>query len=124
MKKDIRATELMDALGNIDDELLAEVVDLRQEYLTEKEKKPQHYDIDGRWYSQADKENPYDIVSKVEDKAVLGDVLEDLHKAENELLDQIRCCQDHKMDMEVAALRYKCNAIEQFRSIIYKHKED
>lgn len=41
MKKDIRATELMDALGNIDDELLAEVGELRQEYLTEKEKKPQ-----------------------------------------------------------------------------------
>lgn len=41
MKKDIRATELIDALGNIDDELLAEVGDLRQEYLTEKEKKPQ-----------------------------------------------------------------------------------
>lgn len=41
MKKDIRATELIDVLGNIDDELLAEVGDLRQEYLTEKEKKPQ-----------------------------------------------------------------------------------
>lgn len=41
MKKDIRATELIDALGNIDDELLAEVGELRQEYLTEKEKKPQ-----------------------------------------------------------------------------------
>ncbi|MGN0427560.1 MAG: hypothetical protein ACI4F0_07140 [Agathobacter sp.] len=39
MKKDIRATELIDALGNIDDELLAEVGELRQEYLTEK--KPQ-----------------------------------------------------------------------------------
>lgn len=41
MKKDIRVTELIDALGNIDDELLAEVGNLRQEYLTENEKKPQ-----------------------------------------------------------------------------------
>ena len=40
MKKDIRVTELMDALGNIDDELLAEVGALRQEYLKEIETKP------------------------------------------------------------------------------------
>ena len=31
----------------------------------EKEKKPHHYDVDGHWYAQADKENPYDVVSKV-----------------------------------------------------------
>ena len=90
----------------------------------EKEKKPQHYDVDGHWYSQADKENPYDIVSKVDDKSVLGDVLKDLQKAENDLFDEIHFCQEHKMDMEVAALRYKCNAFEQFRRIIYKHEED
>ena len=89
----------------------------------EKEKKPQHYDVDGHWYVQADKENPYDIVSKVEDKAVLEDVLKDLQKAETELLNEIRFCQEHKMEMEVAALRYKYNAFEQFRRIIYKHEE-
>ena len=47
----------------------------------EKEKKPHHYDVDGHWYAQADKENPYDVVSKVDDKSVLGDVLKDLQKA-------------------------------------------
>ena len=88
----------------------------------EKEMKPQHYDVDGHWYAQADKENPYDIVSKVEDNSVLEDVLKDLQKAENELFNEIRFCQEHKMEMEVAALRYKCNAFEQFRSIIYKHE--
>ena len=90
----------------------------------ENEKNPQHYDVDGHWYSQSYKENPYDIVSKVEDKGVLEDVLKDLQKAENDLLNEIRFCQDHKMDMEAAALRYKCNAFEQFRCIIYKHEED
>ena len=90
----------------------------------ETEKKPQHYDVDGHWYAQVDKENPYDIVSKVEDKGVLEDILKDIQKAENELLNEIRFCQDHKMDMEAAALRYKCNAFEQFRRIIYKHEED
>ena len=90
----------------------------------EKEKKPHHYDVDGHWYSQVDKENPYDVVSKVDDKAVLGGVLKDLQKAENELLNEIRFYQDHKMDMEAAALRYKCNAVEQFRRIIYNHEED
>ena len=90
----------------------------------EKEMKPQHYDVDGYWYSHSDKQNPYDIVSKVDDKGVLEDVLKDLQKAENELLNEIRFCQDHKMEMEAAALRYKCNAFEQFRCIIYKHEED
>ena len=90
----------------------------------ENEKKPQHYDVDGHWYSQNYKENPYDIVSKVDDKGVLDGVLKDLQKAENEVLNEIRFCQDHKMDMEAAALRYKCNAFEQFRRIIYKHEED
>ena len=88
------------------------------------EKNPQHYDVDGHWYSQNYKENPYDIVSKVDDKGVLDGVLKDLQKAENEVLNEIRFCQDHKMDMEAAALRYKCNAFEQFRRIIYKHEED
>lgn len=90
----------------------------------ENEKNPQHYDVDGHWYSQNYKENHYDIVSKVDDKGVLEDVLKDLQKAENELLNEIRFCQDHKMEMEAAALRYKCNAFEQFRRIIYKHEED
>ena len=90
----------------------------------ENEKKPQHYDVDGHWYSQNYKENPYDIVSKVEDKSVLENVLKNLQKAETELLNEIRFCQDHKMYMEAAALRYKCNAFEQFRRIIYKHEED
>ena len=90
----------------------------------ENDKKPQHYDVDGHWYSQSYKENPYDIVSKVEDNMVLENVLKDLQKAENDLLNEIRFCQDHKMDMEAAALRYKCNAFEQFRRIIYKHEED
>ena len=36
----------------------------------ENEINPQHYDVDGRWYSQNYKENPYDVVSKVEDKAL------------------------------------------------------
>ena len=90
----------------------------------ENEKNPQHYDVDGHWYYQSYKENPYDIVSKVDDKGVLEDVLKDLQKAENELLNEIRFCQDHKMEMEAAALRYKCNAFEQFRRIIYKHEED
>ena len=90
----------------------------------ETEKKPQHYDVDGHWYSQNYKENPYDIVSKVDDKGVLDGVLKDLQKAENEVLNEIRFCQDHKMDMEAAALRYKCNVFEQFRRIIYKHEED
>lgn len=58
--------------------------------LLEKEKKPQHYDVDGHWYSQADNENPYDVVSKVEDKAVLGDVLKDLQKAETEVLNLMK----------------------------------
>ena len=88
----------------------------------ENEKNPQHYDVDGHWCSQNYKENPYDIVSKVEDNSVLEDVLKDLQKAENELFNEIRFCQEHKMEMEVAALRYKCNAFEQFRSIIYKHE--
>ena len=88
------------------------------------EKNPQHYDVDGHWHSQSYKENPYDIVSKVDDKGVLDGVLKDLQKAENEVLNEIRFCQDHKMDMEAAALRYKCNAFEQFRRIIYKHEED
>ena len=90
----------------------------------ETEKKPQHYDVDGHWYSQNYKENPYDIVSKVDDKGVLENVLKDLQKAETELLNEIRFCQEHKMDMEAAALRYKCNAFEQFRRIIYKYEED
>ena len=90
----------------------------------EKEMKPQHYDVDGYWYGQSDKQNPYDIVSKVDDKGVLDNVLKDLQKAETELLNEIRFCQEHKMDMEAAALRYKCNAFEQFRRIIYKHEED
>ena len=90
----------------------------------EKEMKPQHYDVDGHWYSQNYKENPYDIVSKVDDKGVLENVLKDLQKAETELLNEIRFCQEHKMEMEAAALRYKCNAFEQFRRIIYKHEED
>ena len=88
------------------------------------ENKPQHYAVDGHWHSQNYKENPYDIVSKVDDKGVLDGVLKDLQKAENEVLNEIRFCQDHKMDMEAAALRYKCNAFEQFRRIIYKHEED
>ena len=90
----------------------------------EKEKKPQHYDIDGQWYAQSDKYNPYDVVSKIDDKSVLEYVLKDLQKAEKDLSDEIYFCQEHKMDMEVAALRYKCNAFEQFRRIIYKHEED
>ena len=89
----------------------------------ENEKNPQHYDVNGHWYSQSYKENAYDIVSKVDDKGVLEDVLKDLQKAEAELLNEIRFCQEHKMDMEAAALRYKCNAFEQFRRIIYKHEE-
>ena len=47
-----------------------------------KEKKPQHYDVDGHWYSQSYKENPYDIISKVEDNTVLENILKDLQKAE------------------------------------------
>ena len=90
----------------------------------ENDKKQQHYDVDGHWYSQNYKENPYDIVSKVDDKGVLDGILKDLQIAENEVLNEIRFCQDHKMDMEAAALRYKCNAFEQFRRIIYKHEED
>ena len=90
----------------------------------ENEKNPQHYDVDGHWHSQSYKENPYDIVSKVEDKGFLEDILKDLQKAENDLLNEIRFCQDHKMEMEAAALRYKCNAFEQFRRIIYNHEED
>ena len=90
----------------------------------EKEMKPQHYDVDGYWYGQSDKQNPYDIVSKVDDKGVLDGVLKDLQKAENELLNEIRFCQEHKMEMEVAALRYKYKAFEQLRCIIYKHEED
>lgn len=90
----------------------------------EKEKKPHHYDVDGHWYSQVDKENPYDVVSKVDDKAVLGGVLKDLQKAEKDLSDEIHFCQEHKMDMEVAALRYKYKAFEQLRCIIYKHERD
>ena len=90
----------------------------------ENEKNPQHYDVDGHWYYQSYKENPYDIVSKVEDNTVLEDILKDPHKAENELLNEIHFCQEHKMEMEAAALRYKCNAFEQFRRIIYKHEED
>ena len=90
----------------------------------EKEMKPQHYDVDGHWHSQNYKENSYDIVSKVDDKGVLDNVLKDLQIAENEVLNEIRFCQDHKMEMEAAALRYKCNAFEQFRRIIYKHEED
>ena len=90
----------------------------------EKEKKPHHYDVDGHWYAQTDKENPYDVVSKVDDKAVLGGVLKDLQKAEKDLSDEIHFCQEHKMDMEVAVLRYKYKAFEQFRCIIYKHERD
>ena len=90
----------------------------------ENDKKPQHYDVDGHWYSQNYKENPYDIVSKVDDKGVLENVLKDLQKAETELLNEIRFCQEHKMEMEAAALRYKCSAFEQFRRIIYNHEED
>ena len=90
----------------------------------ENEKNPQHYDVDGHWHYQSYKENPYDIVSKVDDKGVLENVLKDLQKAETELLNEIRFCQEHKMEMEAAALRYKCNAFEQFRRIIYKHEED
>ena len=55
----------------------------------EKEKKPHHYDVDGHWYAQTDKENPYDVVSKVDDKAVLGDVLKDLQKTENDFAEMI-----------------------------------
>ena len=90
----------------------------------ENENNPQHYDVDSHWYSQNYKENVYDIVSKVDDKGVLENVLKDLQKAETELLNEIRFCQEHKMEMEAAALRYKCNAFEQFRRIIYKHEED
>lgn len=86
------------------------------------ENKPQPYDVDGHWHSQSYKENPYDIVSKVD--GVLEDILKDLQKAENEVLNEIRFCQEHKMEMEAAALRYKCNAFEQFRRIIYKYEED
>ena len=78
------------------------------------------YDSEINYY----KENPYDIISKVEDNTVLENVLKDLQKAENDLLNEIRFCQDHKMDMEAAPLRYKCNAFEQVRRIIYKHEED
>ena len=88
----------------------------------ENEKNPQHYDVDGHWHSQSYKENPYDIVSKVD--GVLEDILKDIQKAENEVLNEIRFCQEHKMEMEAAALRYKCNAFEQCRRIIYKHEED
>ena len=90
----------------------------------ENEKKPQHYDVDGHCHSQNCKEKPYDIVSKVDDKGVLDCVLKDRQKAENEVLNEIRFCQDHNMDLESAALRYKCNAFEQFRRIIYKHEKD
>ena len=90
----------------------------------ENEKNPQHYDVDGHWHYQSYKENPYDIVSKVDDKGVLDGVLKDLQKAEKDLSDEIHFCQEHKMDMESSALRYKCNAFEQFRRIIYKHEED
>ena len=90
----------------------------------ENEKNPQHYDVDGHWHYQSYKENPYDIVLKVEDKGVLEDVLKDLQKAENELRNESRVCQEHKMEMEAAAWRYKCNAFEQVRRIIYKHEED
>ena len=55
----------------------------------EKEMKPQHYDVDGHWYAQSDKQNPYDIVSKVDDKGVLEDVLKDLHKQENDFAEMI-----------------------------------
>ena len=55
----------------------------------EKEMKPQHYDVDGYWYAQSDKQNPYDIVSKVDDKETLGDVLKDLHKQENDFAEMI-----------------------------------
>ena len=90
----------------------------------EKEMKSQHTDVDGHWHSQNYKEKPYDIVSKVDDNTVLENVLKDLQKAENELLNEIRFCQEHKMEMEAAALRYKCNAFEQFRRIIYNHEKD
>lgn len=90
----------------------------------EKEKKPHHYDVDGHWYAQVDKENPYDVVSKVDDKSVLEGVLKDLQKAEKDLSDEIHFCQEHKMDMEVAALRYKYKAFEQLCYIIYKHERD
>ena len=49
---------------------------------------------------------------------------EEVLDAVKDLFDEIHFCQEHKMDMEVAALRYKCNAFEQFRRIIYKHEED
>ena len=88
------------------------------------ENNPQHYDVDGYWHSQSYKENSYDIVSKVDDKGVLENILKYLQIAENEVLNEIRFCQEHKMDMESSALRYKCNAFEQFRRIIYKHEED
>ena len=68
------------------------------------EKAPQHYDVDGHWHSQNYKENPYDIVSKVDNKGVLENALKDLQIAENEVLNEIRFCQEHKMDMEAAAL--------------------
>ena len=78
----------------------------------EKEKKPHHYDV----------------VSKVDDKSVLEGVLKDLQKAEKDLSDEIfyeiHFCQEHKMDMEVAALLYKYKAFEQLRCIIYKHERD
>ena len=46
-------------------------------------------------------------------KRFLGGVLKDLQKAEKDLSDEIHFCQEHKMDMEVAALRYKYKAFEQ-----------
>lgn len=55
----------------------------------EKEMKPHHYDVDGYWYSQSDKQNPYDNVSKVDDKETLGVVLKDLQKTENDFAEMI-----------------------------------
>ena len=55
----------------------------------ENEKNPQHYDVDGHWHYQSYKENPYDIVSKVDDKETLGDVLKDLQKQENDFAEMI-----------------------------------
>lgn len=68
-------------LKNIVDNPVAGQTPIYYSLQLENEKKPHHYDVDGHWYAQSDKENPYDVVSKVDDKSVLGDVLKDLQKA-------------------------------------------
>ena len=46
---------------------------------------------------------------------------EEVLDAVKDLFDEIHFCQEHKMDMEVAALRYKYKAFEQLRYIIYRN---